>query len=438
MIIVDKELEKRHEEGNPIRVALVGAGFIGSGVALQIEKYVTGMSLVAISNRTLSKAEMAFREAGVSEVKTVETLDQLAGSIAKGQHAITDNPLLLCQAENIDAIIDATSDVEFSAHVAVNAIKNRKHIVLINTELDATIGPILKVYADRAGVIITGTDGDQPGTMMNLFRYVRAIGYNPVLTGNIKGLLDCYRTPETQKEFAAKHGLSPKMVTSFADGTKISMENTLVANATGFRVGRRGMYGPKCNHVNEAKDLFPMDKFLNGGLVDYILGAEPGPGVFVLGYDDQPTRQSYMRYYKLGDGPLYVFYTSFHLACLEMPLTVARAVLFQDAAIAPIAGPICDVITVAKRDLKAGEVIDGIGGFTCYGMIENSDICQAENLLLMSLSEGCRLKRDITKDQTITYADVKLPDGRLIDKLRIEQNAYFSTPKDKTLVNNIS
>jgi predicted homoserine dehydrogenase-like protein len=243
----------------------------------------------------------------------------------------------------------------------------------------------------------------------------------------MKGLQDFYRTPDTQKEFAAKYGLSPKMATSFADGTKIAMENTLVANATGFGVGIRGMYGPKCKHVTESNDHFSLEALLKGkgGIVDYILGAEPGPGVFVLGYSDNPQKQPYMRYYKLGEGPLYVFYTPYHLASWEVPLTAARGVLFQDAAVTPIAGPVCDVISTAKRDLKAGEVLDGIGGFNSYGVIDNAEVCRKENVLLMGLSEGCRLKRDISKDQAITNADVEMPEGRLIDKLRAEQDTYF-------------
>jgi predicted homoserine dehydrogenase-like protein len=426
MIIVDKALEKRQQEGNSIRVAMVGAGYMGRGIALQILTAIVGMRLVAISNRTLSEAERAYREAGADSVKTVETGAQLEEAMAQGRYAITDDAMLLCQAEGIDAVIEATGEVEFGAHVVLKAIENGKHVILMNAELDATVGPILKVYADRAGVVITNADGDQPGVVMNLFRFVKTIGYDPVLAGNIKGLQDHYRTPKTQAAFAAKHNQKPRLITSFADGTKISMEMAVVANATGFRVGQRGMYGPRCTHVTEALNLFPMDQLLNGGLVDFVLGAEPGPGVFVLGHNEHPIKQQYMKYFKMGEGPLYVFYTPYHLPHLEVPITVARAVLFQDAAVAPIAGPVCDVITVAKRDLKAGEVLDGIGGFTCYGMIENSDVCQAENLLPMGLSEGCCLKRDVPKDQVITYADVKLPEGRLCDKLRVEQTAYFA------------
>jgi predicted homoserine dehydrogenase-like protein len=427
MIIVDTALEKRHAEGNPVRVAMVGAGYMGRGIALQIEQYIKGMKLVAISNRTPAAAKRAYREAGIDDIEEVKTVAQLEKTVAKGKYAITENAMLLCEAQGIDAIIEATGHVEFSAQVVTKAIGNQKHVILMNAELDATVGPILKVHADRAGIVITNADGDQPGVMMNLLRFVKTIGYDPVLAGNIKGLQDHYRTPETQKGFAKEHNITPQMATSFADGTKISMENAIVANATGFKVGKRGMYGPRCTHVKEAVNLFPMDQMLNGGLVDYILGAEPGPGVFVLGYNDHPDRKDYMKYFKMGDGPIYAFYVPYHLPHLEVPLTAARAVLFQDAAVAPIAGPVCEVITVAKRNLEAGEMLDGIGGFTCYGMTENAEVCKAENLLPMGLSEECTLTKDIQKDQAITYEDVKLPLGRLCDKLRTEQDAYFAT-----------
>jgi len=425
MIIVDKALEERHLEGNPVRVAMVGAGYMGRGIALQIIAATPGMELVAISNRTLSEADRAYRQAGVESIRVVETVAQLEVTITQGQYAITDDALLLCQAEGIDAVVEVTGTIEFGAHVALKAIEYGKHLILMNAELDATLGPILKVYADRAGVVITNADGDQPGVIMNLYRFVKAIGCKPVLAGNIKGLHDPYRTPETQKEYAARYHQKPRMVTSFADGTKISMEMATVANGTGFKAGKRGMYGPHCAHVRDTLTLFPMGQLLNGGLVDYIVGAEPAPGVFVLGYNEHPVQQRYLKYYKMGDGPLYVFYTPYHLCHLEAPLTVARAVLFQDPALTPLAGPVCDVIAAAKRDLEAGEVLDGIGGFTCYGLLENSPVCQAENLLPMGLSEGCRLKRDIPQDQVITYADVDLPKGRLCDRLRVEQNNHF-------------
>ncbi len=432
MIIVDTALEKRETEGNPVRVALVGAGYMGRGIALQILSAIPGMRLAAISNRTLSEAERAYREAGAEAFAHVESVAGLEDAVARAQYAVTDDPLLLCQADGIDAVIEATGEIEFGARVVMRAIENGKHVVLMNAELDATVGPILKVYADRAGVVVTNTDGDQPGVVMNLFRFVKAIGYRPVLAGNIKGLLDPYRTPETQRAFAEAHNQKPKMVTSFADGTKISMENAVIANATGFGVGRRGMYGPECDHAQEAADLFPEEQLLNGGLVDYILGAEPGPGVFVIGHNENPVKQQYMQYFKMGEGPFYVFYTPYHLPHLEVPLTAARVVLFDDAAITPQGGPVCEVLTLAKRDLKAGEVLDGIGGFTCYGVIDNAGVARRDNLLPMGLSDGCRLKRDIPKDQPLTYDDVEAPEGRLCDRLRAEQNEHFDAARMST------
>jgi predicted homoserine dehydrogenase-like protein len=426
MIILDAALERRRSENKPVRVAMTGAGYMGRGIALQIIGSMPGMRLVAISNRTLETAVRAYRQAGVDSVCEVTTVGQLEDAISRNQYAVTENALLLCEAGGIDVLIEATGEVEFGAHVVTRAIDYGKHVVLMNAEIDATIGPILKVRADRAGVVISNTDGDQPGEIMNLLRFVRSIGCRPVLAGNIKGMIDPYRTPDTQRKFAEANKQQVKMITSFADGTKISMEMAVVANATGFRAGQRGMHGPRCAHANDAVSLFPVEQLLNGGLVDYIVGADPGPGVFIIGYDDNPIRQQYMNYFKMGDGPFYVFYTPYHLPHLEAPLTAARAELFRDASVTPLAGPVCEVITVAKRDLEAGEVIDGIGGFMCYGVLDNADVAQRGNLLPMGLAEGCRLNRGIGKDVPLTYADVTLPEGRLSDQLRAEQNDFFT------------
>ena len=427
MIIVDTALEKREREGKPIRVGLIGAGYMGRGIALQFLTPLVGMKLVAIANRTLPDAERAYLQAGIDSVRTVGTVAQLESAIDGGQFAITENAVLLCEAGNIDVIIEATGEIEFGAHVVLKAIGNGKHVVLMNAELDATVGPILKVHADRAGVVITNTDGDEPGVAMNLFRFAKTIGLKPVLAGNLKGMIDPYRTPDTQREFAEKHHQKPRMITSFADGTKLSMETTVLANATGFRVGKRGMFGPRCSHVKDALKQFPLELFKDGGLVDYLLGAEPHTGAFVLGFNDHPVKRQYMNYFKMGDGPLYVFYTPFHLPHVQIATTVARAALFHDATVAPLGKPSCEVITVAKRDLKKGEILDGIGGFTCYGMIDNAPTCRNENLLPMGLSETCRLTVDVPRDRAVAYSDIELPQGRLCDTLKDEQNVYFGS-----------
>lgn len=430
MIIIDSALKKRQAENNPVRVAMVGAGFMGRGVALQIIQSTPGMKLVAVSNRTLDQARRAYKEANVQDVAVVETVAQLEDAIAQDRYAITDDAFLLCQAEGIDAIIEVTGAVEFSAQVVFKAIEHRKHVIMMNAELDGTVGPILKVYADKAGVVLTNVDGDQPGVIMNLYRFVKGIGVKPVLCGNIKGLHDPYRNPTTQEGFAKKWGQNPAMVTSFADGTKISYEQAIVANATGMRVAQRGMFGPTVEAgtpITEAVNWYPLEELLQGpGIVDYVVGAAPNPGVFVLGTHDHPQQKHYLNLYKLGEGPLYCFYTPYHLCHFEVPNTVARAVLFSDAAIAPIAGPCVDVVATAKIDLKAGQLIDGIGGYMTYGLAENSQVVNQGRLLPMGLAEGCRLKRDVPKDQVLCMDDVTVPEGRLSDQLRAEQNAYFS------------
>jgi predicted homoserine dehydrogenase-like protein len=285
------------------------------------------------------------------------------------------------------------------------------------------------VYADRAGVIFTNADGDQPGVTMNLYRFVRGLGVQALLCGNIKGLHDPYRNPTTQAAFAQRWGQRPSMVTSFADGTKISFEQAIVANATGMRVARRGMWGPEVpagTPLQEAVQAFPTAAILAAdGLVDYLVGAHPAPGVFVLGTHSHPRQQHYLNLYKLGTGPLYCFYTPYHLCHFEVPNTVARAVLLGDAAIAPLAGPCVDVVAAAKTDLRAGQFLDGLGCYMTYGLAENSAVVHAERLLPIGLAEGCRLQRDVPKDQVLGFDDVVLPGGRLCDRLWAEQTTHF-------------
>jgi predicted homoserine dehydrogenase-like protein len=429
VIVVDRALEQRLAEGNPLRVGMVGAGFMGRGIALQILGSVPGLRLVAIANRTLDRAREAYDAAGADDVEVVESAAELEAAIAAGRYAISEDPRVVTEAGPIEAVIEVTGTVEEAASVAVSAIEHGKHVVLMNAELDGTIGPILKTYADRAGVVFTNADGDQPGVIANLHRFVRGIGVRPVLCGNIKGLHDPYRNPTTQEGFARQWGQNPAMVTSFADGTKISFEQAIVANATGMRVAKRGMHGPTVDpgtHIREAVSLFDAEELVDGpGIVDYVVGAEPGPGVFVLGTHDHPQQRHYLNLYKLGEGPLYCFYTPMHLCHFEVPNTVARAVLFGDAAIAPLGGPLVDVVATAKIDLEAGQELDTLGGYTVYGLAENSDVVAAERLLPIGLAPGCRVARAIAKDAVLTYDDVELPTGRLADRLRGEQDARF-------------
>jgi predicted homoserine dehydrogenase-like protein len=428
VIIVDTALNAREAEGRPIRVGMIGSGFMARGVANQMVNSVPGMRLVAVYGRRLAAAAGVFAYAGSGlEPVTAGTIEQLDAAIAGGRPAIADDPMLVCQSRSVDVILDVTGAVELGAHVALAAFEHGKPLVLMNAELDATLGPILKVRARAKGVLMSACDGDQPAVQVNLFRFVRGLGLIPRVLGNIKGLQDPYRTPETQRGFAELWGQKPSMVTSFADGSKVSFEQAVVANATGMTVARRGMLALNHDgHVDSLTTSYDLEMLrAAGGIVEYVVGAQPGPGVFCLAEHPDPKQRHYLNLYKLGEGPLYSFYTPYHLCHFEAPTTIARIVLFGDVAAAPAGGPRVEVCAVAKRDLAAGEVLDDYGHFMTYGEAVSAEERGRSRYLPEGLVEGCRLVRSVAKDAVLTYDDVILPSGRLADTLYAEQLAHF-------------
>jgi predicted homoserine dehydrogenase-like protein len=436
MILVDAALERRRAEGRPIRVGMIGAGFQAHGIALQVLRSVPGIQLCAIAARRVDRAISCFAQADLRP-DFADSPAALDRAIAAGRPAVTEDAEMLARAAGLEAVIEVTGSIEYAARAVLAAIQSGKHVVQMNAELDGTVGPILKRYADKAGVVFTFSDGDQPGVQQNLLRFVRGIGVTPVLAGNIKGLHDPYRNPATQAGFAAKWGQDPAMVASFADGTKISFEQAIVANGNGFRVARRGMLGPDYSGGDPGAPLVPVEQSVaffadhldpaRPGLVDYVVGARPGPGVFVIGTTDDPRQRHYLNLYKLGEGPFYCFNTPYHLCHFEVPNSVARAVLFGDAVLAPTA-PTVGVIAMAKQDLQPGTVIEKFGGFEVYGVAENMDVVRSERLLPIGTGLGCTLVRPVAKDQPLTFDDVRLPEGRLVDRLYAEQEAAFAGP----------
>jgi len=425
MILVDTALAEREAAGAPIRVALVGAGFVARQVALHLLAPVPGLRLVAVANRTPERAEETCRLAGAASIQRAEEADAIDSAIASGQLAVTGDAAALCRSERVDVVIEATGHVEHGARACLAAIESGKHVVLLGAEVDASVGPILKTRADREGVVYTYTDGDEPGVAMNLVRYVRGLGCRPVLAGQMKGFLDRYRNPDTQRELAERLGQNPAVLASFADGSKLALEAAVMGNATGFVPRERGMRGVPCEHVNELLRAFEPADFADGGLVEYSLGAAPHTGAFVMCETDRPEKRNLLAYLKMGDGPLYMFYQPWHLPPWDVANSVARAALFHDATAAPLGAPVCDTVACAKRDLRAGERLDGMGGFTCYGLVDRYEICRRERTLPIAVSLDCRLRRDVAKDEPITYDDVELPAGRLVDRLRAEQEERF-------------
>jgi predicted homoserine dehydrogenase-like protein len=427
MWIVDTALKACADRDQPIRVGIVGAGFMCQGLTNQIVNSVPGMRVVAISNRRPERAVTVFNYAGREDIVLTDSQLKFDNAAARAQPVATGDAMLLARSPHIDVLVDVTGSVEYGAHVAFEAFKHGKDVVLMNAELDSTIGPILKVYADQYGVILTGCEGDEPGVQMNLYRWVKGLGLTPRLMGNVKGLQDPYRNPTTQQGFAERWGQNAAMVTSFADGSKISFEQSIVANATGFKVIKRGMsrglqYTGDVLKIGEMYDVEELRRL--GGAIDYVVGT-PLTKVYCLAEHPDPKQQHYLSLYKMGPGPLYSFFIPYHLVHFEAPNAIARAVLLRDATTKPLGGPVVEVCAVAKRDLKAGEVLDDYGMYMTYGEAVNSSEMCAGRYLPEGLVQGCRLKTSIAKDAVITYNDVVLPAGRLADRLRAEQYRKF-------------
>src|SRR3989442_12937117 len=368
MIIVDKALQAREEQGLPIRVGMIGAGFMGQGLTNQIVNSVPGMRMAAVYNRRPERAFHVYRYAGRDDVVSADTQSALDNAIRRGVPVVAEDPFAICRSSEIDVVVDVTGSEEFGAHIILEACQFGKPVVLINPEVDSTIVPIFRVYAKKHGTILSACEGDEPGVQMNLYRWVKGLGLIPRVIGNVKGLQDPYRNPTTQQGWAERWGQNAAMVASFAAGSKISFEQSIVANATGFKVRSRGMSrGLKYDgSIMDIHKLYDLDEIRAlGGIVDYTVGP-PLIKVFVLAEHQDPKQRHYLNLYKMGEGPLYPFWTPYHLVHFETPFSIARVVLFQDELAAPLGGPTVEGCAVAKRDLRAGEVLDEYGMYMTY------------------------------------------------------------------------
>ena len=437
MILVDSALKRLSEQGKSIKIGVIGSGFMVAGLANQLRLSYPMMTIAAIAARRPEQATNVYLHNAKAEnpvyASTVKKVEELLGS---NTPVVTSDPTVLASAHGIDVVLEATGSMDFALSGILAALKAGKPIVLMNAELDATVGPYLKFLADQAGTKITNVDGDQPGVEMNLVRYVRSAGFKPVLCGSVKTLQDQHRNPDTQAAFAARWKQNVEMITSFADGSKVAFEQAVVANAAGMRVSKRGMIGLDPTNKDPTLPLRPLEDYLEwliphldpsqDGLVDFVVGARPSPGVFVIGHCDDPDQAHYMGYYKMGAGPYYLFYTPYHLVHLEVPITIARLLLFDDLAVTPLDRPRVGVVATAKRDLSPGQIVDGIGGFDTYGEAENYSEMIGRDYLPMGLAQRCKVKRSVKKDTPLTFADVELPGEREIDAVYEAQVDHFS------------
>lgn len=430
MLNMNQKLIKRQQEGKIIKTGIVGAGQMGRGMVTQMV-LMNGIMPAIVSDIKVENAVNAFKYAGVTDEDIViaKTIAEANAAIEKGKYVATESADFVSKADLVNCVIDATGVPDVGARVSTDAIANKKHVVMLNVETDIVIGPYLKKLAEKEGVIYTGSAGDEPGAVMELYCFAKAMGLDVKVMGkgkNNKLARDC--NPDTVLEEATRRKMSPKMLCAFKDGTKTMVEMTAMSNATGLIPDVIGGHGIESDvkGLNEKFKLIKDGGILNKhGVVEYVNGIAPGVFVTVSTENDEIAYQ--MQYHSMGSGPLWTLYRPYHLCNLETPLTVAKAVIDGETTIVPIDGLVSECITVAKKDLKAGETIDGIGGYTTYGSIATVEDTDANNYVPYGLiNNKTVMKKDVKKGQLITLDCVDLDTTTLIYKLRKEQDKMYN------------
>lgn len=425
-----RELSSLASQGKPIRVAVTGAGgFMGRGICLQLG-ITPGLRLVAAVDVDLPQAAHAAQLYGQAWAE-VRSGHAIAQALAQGTTIVTDDFFALLEhgRDEIDVLVESTNNLGFALRVVEAALRSQIHVVLMNAEVDCFFGPWLHRVAHESGALVSSDAGDQHGALLRMLEEIQLFGLEVVMAGNIKGFLDRYATPSSILDEAKIRSLDPIACAAMTDGTKLNIEMALVANATGLVPDRPGMIGPRAEHVTEVFNKFDLESLRNPGVVDYILGAEPGGGVFAVGYCEHPVQRAYLKYYKMGKGPFYLFYRPYHLCHLETPYAIASLAIAKRPILVPKRRRIADVVAYAKCDLEAGTAISiGLGGEHLYGMIERQENIRSSGLVSIALFEqehfrqSVHITTPVRKDEPITWEDIELPETRLVETFRQQES----------------
>lgn len=436
------ELRARSE---PIRVGVVGVGRMGRGVVDQVAS-MAGMCVMAAADVDVGRAAAALRENDVEPVIT-DRLGEAQDALRRRRPVATGDARLVPQLE-LDALVEATGVPEVGARVAADGIENRRHVVMLNVEADVVVGPILAERARRAGTVYTLAAGDQPGAICELAEWAQTLGFRVVCAGRGTVLFrdDHHATPDTYREQAARNQNNPKMYCSFRDGTKSQTEMAAVSNVLRMPPEKRGMHEPFCRwqDLGRVLSLKKDGGILSSeGVVDmanavdhegrYVHDDKVFPGIFVVVTSDHAgVRSSMGSLFEPGFGgtaqqwgPNWGLYRPYHLACVEVPMSVARAVIQGRPTGDLRGGMVAELIAVAKRDLKPGDQLDGAGGYAVYGLSERYDVARSGRLLPFGFAYSGRLKRAVAQDQALSWNDVDVMRSGFLYELREEQARLF-------------
>lgn len=435
MLNMDKKLAQREAEGKIIRTGLVGAGQMGRGMVSQMVG-MKGIMPAIVADIKIENVINAFHYAGIKDEDIAKTnsLAEANKFMEMGKYVATENADLISTANLVECAIDVTGVPEIGVRIATDALNNKKHVVMMDVETDVVIGPWLKKLGDKNGVIYTGSAGDEPGAVMELYCFAKAMGMQVRVMGKGKNnKLDYACNPDTVLEEATRRKMSPRMLCAFKDGTKTMVEMTAMSNATGLIPDVIGGHGPATapgtEGIKELNTIFRLKEdggILNKhGVVEYVNGI--APGVFVTVATDNQEIAYQLQYHSMGPGPLWTLYRPYHLCNLETPLTVAKLVIDHEPTIIPLDGPVSECITVAKVDLKAGQTIDGIGGYTTYGSIATAEETYKKGYVIYGLvNKKAKMLRDVKKGQLLTLEDVELDTTTQLYKTRKEQDAMYN------------
>jgi len=418
---IHSRLIERGREGRPIRVALIGAGQMGSEIVATVGG-MTGMEICAIVDVSEERAVAGYAHSkNRPEVAFVHTQAQARAALGAGKAVAATDYRIAASLPEVEAVIDATGSTETGALVTLECIECKKHIVMMNVECDVTVGPILRRAAQEAGIVYTLAAGDEPAAILELYRFARALGLEVIAAGKGKNNpLNIHATPKDLEEQARARKMSAQMLCEFVDGSKTAVEMAAVSNATGLVPDRRGMHGARSTVDTLTRVFCPEADggvLKKAGVVDFAIGVHPG--VFLVFTTDSPRLREALVQRDMGDGPYYLLFRPYHLCSIEVPLSVAQAVLYGESTGHPLEGLSSECIAVAKRQLRAGETLDGIGGYCYRGSIDLAGTARREGLLPLGLAKGCVLRNDLETDTVLGYEHVELPgDSRLLELRR--------------------
>jgi predicted homoserine dehydrogenase-like protein len=424
-----ERLQRREADGNPIRIGLVGCGQMGSGFVHSTNQIV-GMGTVAISDIDVNRPLDTLKALGVSESDICVTNQpgQAEDALRACKYLVTEDALLLTKLESLDAVVEATGLTEVGAKVAWNCIMHSKHVIMLNVETDVTVGPLLHRLAKKAGCVYTAASGDEPGVCKMLYNLAGTMGFQIVCLGKGKNNpIDLDATPESCREDAEKRGMNPKMLSAFRDGSKTMMELAAMSNATGLVPDVPGMHGPKVDTPDLNKVLIPKEDggiLSHSGCVDYSTG-KVAPGVFAIVTSPDPRVRVDMKFYSMGDGPYYSLYRPYHLCAIETPISIAEAVMYGESTIVS-RHLVSEVVTIAKRDLKPGEIVGEIGSPDILGRTYRNEEARALNAIPLGIAPGGKVLKDIAKGAIVTGDTFAPAPDKFVYKLRQMQDAHLA------------